>query len=132
MGHGLTMAAARLAGSPDLKIPEPTTRHPHPTAIIRAASAGWPRHRSEVTTGIRRVLWSLWTARKARDFLGVVHQFLISMLVNGGSRPAGAGMPDRLDTSPVPASPWYGSWRRLPQHGRKASPGYGSRIRTGP
>ena len=35
-----TMAAARLAGSPDLKMPEPTNTPSAPRCIIRAASAG--------------------------------------------------------------------------------------------
>ena len=35
-----TMAAARLAGSPDLKMPEPTNTPSAPICIIMAASAG--------------------------------------------------------------------------------------------
>ena len=34
------MAAARLAGSPDLKIPDPTNKPSTPSCIMRAASAG--------------------------------------------------------------------------------------------
>lgn len=35
-----TIALARLAGSPDLKIPEPTNTPSIPSCIMRAASAG--------------------------------------------------------------------------------------------
>ena len=35
-----TIAAALLAGSPDLKIPQPTNTPSAPSCIIRAASAG--------------------------------------------------------------------------------------------
>ncbi len=36
-----TMASARWAGLPDLKIPEPTKTPSAPSCIIMAASAGW-------------------------------------------------------------------------------------------
>src|ERR1700733_6859930 len=39
----LTIAAARLAGSPDLKMPEPTKTPSAPSCIIIAASAGVAR-----------------------------------------------------------------------------------------
>ncbi len=39
----LTIAAARAAGSPDLKIPEPTKTPSAPSCIIMAASAGVAR-----------------------------------------------------------------------------------------
>ena len=40
-----TMAAARLAGSPDLKMPEPTNTPSAPSSIMRLRRPGWPHRR---------------------------------------------------------------------------------------
>jgi len=54
----LTIAAARLAGSPDLKIPEPTKTPSTPNCIIRAASAGVAiPPAAKLTTGKCPAVW---------------------------------------------------------------------------
>ena len=58
-----TMAAARLAGSPDLKMPEPTNTPSAPSSIMRAASAGVATPpAAKLTTG-RRPLSCTYLAR---------------------------------------------------------------------
>jgi len=111
MGDGFYNGAARRAGSPDLKMPEPTKNTVHTELHHQAASAGVATHRGKVDD------------RQAAEGAGFNHQLIGSTQVLGKShqfffrkilQPAdltqnGAAWPDSFDHVAGSASLWYGS-----------------------
>ena len=105
----LTIAAARCAGFPDLKIPEPTNTPSAPSCIIIAASAGVAMPPAvNVTTGSLPVAatsvtssygaWSSLAATKSSSSGSDVRRRISARMVRM--------CVVALETSPVPASPF--------------------------
>src|SRR4051794_16389388 len=103
-----TIAAARCAGSPDLKMPEPTKTPSAPSCIIIAASAGvaMPPAVKRTTGSFPSRATSATTSYGARSSLAAAYSSV-------SSRVPSRLMPDRIarmcrvasTTLPVPASP---------------------------
>jgi hypothetical protein len=103
-----TIAAARAAGSPDLKIPEPTNTPSAPSSIIIAASAGVAIPPAvNNTTGSRPA-----AATSATSSYGACNS-LAAANSSSAARPCNREIPPRIaricrvasTTFPVPASP---------------------------
>src|SRR6202035_2025143 len=102
------MAAARCAGSPDLKMPEPTNTPSAPSCIIIAASAG-----VAIPPAVNKVTGNLPPrATSTTSSYGAANSFAATYNSSSDSEPSRRISPPMarmcvvaLDTSPVPASP---------------------------
>ena len=128
------MAAARRAGSPDLKMPEPTNTPSQPSCIIRAASAGVAMPpAAKLTTGRRpRSATSRTSSSGAPISLAKAGSSSLVMLVARRICEHRAHVEDGLRRHRrYQPRPWCGSWPRLRRGDGAPHRGHAHRTRTG-